>query len=113
MKLDEMQEQGGGPGTGVIDLEPKEKIDVRQPKMYQVVLHNDDYTPFEFVMEVLVEFFKMDSQKAWGVMMTAHTSGKVVCGVFPKDIAETKAQGACEYAQVHQHPLVFEAEPVD
>lgn len=112
MKLDEVEKQGEG-NTGTIDLEPTQKIDVRQPKMYQVVLHNDDYTPFEFVMHVLVEFFKMDSQKAWAVMMTAHTSGKVVCGVYPKDIAETKAVGATEYAKTHEHPLVFEAEPVD
>lgn len=104
-------EQDHSSGTGTILLD-KEQIDIKQPSMYQVVLHNDDYTPFNFVMDVLVKFFQMDSQKAFSVMMAAHKTGKVICGVYPKDIAETKAKQATDYSKAHEHPLQFTVEEV-
>jgi ATP-dependent Clp protease adaptor protein ClpS len=106
-----MTEHDQDGGTGTISIE-REEISIKQPSMYQVILYNDDYTPFNFVMDVLVKFFQMDSQKAFNVMMVAHTTGKVICGVYPKDIAETKANQATEYSKVREHPLQFSVEEV-
>jgi len=69
-----------------------------QPPLYKVVLHNDDYTPMEFVVEVLQGFFNMDSEKAVQVMLAVHTQGKATCGIFTRDIAETKSYQVNEYA---------------
>jgi len=67
---------------------------------------NDDYTPMEFVVEVLENFFGMDREKATRVMLHVHTRGKGVCGVFSRDVAETKVAQVNEYARHHQHPLL-------
>ena len=81
-----------------------------QPPLYKVVLHNDDYTPMDFVVEVLETFFRMDREQATRVMLTVHTRGKAVCGVFPQDIAETKAAQVVDYARENQHPLMCQVE---
>ena len=78
-----------------------------------MVLLNDDYTPMEFVVEVLEVFFGMDRQKATQVMLTVHTRGKGVCGVFTRDIAETKAAQVNDFARQEQHPLLAEVEAVE
>lgn len=83
------------------------------PRMYRVVLINDDFTPMEFVVHVLEYFFRMDREAATRVMLNVHTQGKGVCGVFTRDIAETKAAQVNAYAREHQHPLLCEIEPVD
>ncbi len=82
--------------------EPK----VKKPRMYKVVLNNDDYTPMEFVVYVLENFFSMDRAKATRVMMQIHTEGKGLCGVFSRDIAETKVNQVNECARQNEHPLL-------
>lgn len=81
-----------------------------QPPLYKVVLHNDDYTPMEFVIEVLQDFFNMDSESAVQVMLAVHTQGKGTCGVFTRDIAETKSYQVNEYARECEHPLISDIE---
>ena len=70
------------------------------------VLINDDYTPMEFVVDILQRFFAMDRTKATRVMLEVHTKGKGVCGVFTYEIAETKVAQVIAYARQHQHPLM-------
>ena len=84
-----------------------------QPPLYKVVLHNDDYTPMEFVIEVLQDFFNMDSEKAVQVMLAVHTQGKGTCGIFTRDIAETKSYQVNEYARECEHPLISDIEAAD
>ena len=84
----------------------KQASRVKPPPMYQVVLLNDDYTPMEFVVEILQRFFRMDRPTATQVMLHVHTRGKGVCGVFPFEIAETKVAMVNEYSRKHQHPLL-------
>ena len=86
--------------------EPK----LKQPPLYQVVLINDDYTPMAFVVDVLRVFFHMDVEKATRVMLKVHTEGKGVCGVFSKDIAESKAAQVNNYARECEHPLLCSVE---
>lgn len=81
-----------------------------QPPLYKVVLHNDDYTPMEFVIEVLQDFFNLDSETAVQVMLAVHTQGKGTCGVFTRDIAETKSYQVNEYARECEHPLISDIE---
>lgn len=92
-------------------LEAKPKL--RRPPMYKVVLLNDDYTPMDFVVEILETFFAMSREKATSVMLTVHIHGKAVCGVYTRDIAETKAAQVNQYAKEHQHPLLCEIEAVE
>ncbi len=89
------------------------KPELKPPQMYKVVLLNDDYTPMEFVVEILETFFYMSREKATQVMLTVHTQGKGVCGIFTKDIAETKAAQVNQYARESQHPLLAEIEATD
>ena len=77
-----------------------------QPSLYRVILLNDDYTPMEFVVEVLERFFAMDRPMATRVMLEVHTRGKGVCGVFTYEIAETKVSQVTGYSREHQHPLL-------
>ena len=75
------------------------------PKMYKVLLLNDDYTPMEFVIVVLQRFFGMDTEQATRIMLKVHNEGRGVCGVFPRDIAATKVEQVSAFARRHQHPL--------
>lgn len=84
--------------------------ELKRPPLYKVVLLNDDYTPMEFVVEVLETFFKMNREQATQVMLTVHTQGKGVCGIYTRDIAETKAAQVNQFARDHQHPLLCEIE---
>ena len=97
--------------TGVLEAPAEPKL--KKPPLYKVVLLNDDYTPMEFVVEVLQMFFGMDREKATQIMLAVHTTGKATCGIFPRDIAETKSAQVNQYAQENQHPLVSEIEAVD
>ena len=96
-----------GHGVAVEESKPETK----RPPLYKVVLLNDDYTPMEFVVQVLETFFAMDRTKATQVMLQVHTEGKGVCGVFPRDIAETKANQVVRCALENEHPLKCEVEP--
>ena len=82
------------------------KPELKKPPLYQVVLLNDDYTPMEFVVEVLELVFGMDRQNATRIMLEVHTKGKGICGVFTYEIAETKVAQVSSYAEQHQHPLL-------
>jgi|SRR5690554_48827 ATP-dependent Clp protease adaptor protein ClpS len=88
------------------------KPQLKRPPMYRVVLMNDDYTPMDFVIEVLMIFFNMDQEKATQVMLAVHTQGKGVCGVYTRDVAETKAAQVNQYARENKHPLLCEVESV-
>lgn len=80
------------------------------PPMYKVMLNNDDYTPMEFVVDVLCRFFNMDGEKANQIMLTVHYRGKAVCGLYTAEIAETKVMQVNQYARKHQHPLLCSME---
>ncbi|MCQ4346503.1 ATP-dependent Clp protease adapter ClpS [Pseudomonas stutzeri] len=86
---------------------------LKPPAMYKVILLNDDYTPMDFVVEVLESFFGMDREKATRVMLSVHTEGRAVCGVYTRDIAETKAMQVNQCAREAQHPLLCEIEKDD
>ncbi|MFZ3126953.1 MAG: ATP-dependent Clp protease adapter ClpS [Rhodoferax sp.] len=86
---------------------------VQPPQMYQVVMLNDDYTPMEFVVVVIQEFFGKDLESATQIMLKIHLDGKAVCGVYPKDIAATKVDQVLEAAHKAGHPLKCISEPVD
>jgi ATP-dependent Clp protease adaptor protein ClpS len=82
------------------------KPEVAKPPLFQVVLLNDDYTPMDFVVAVLETFFAMTRQKATQVMLHVHTRGKGVCGVFTREVAETKVTQVNEFSRSHHHPLM-------
>ncbi|NOX08231.1 MAG: ATP-dependent Clp protease adapter ClpS [Gammaproteobacteria bacterium] len=86
---------------------------LKQPPQYQVLLLNDDYTPMEFVVEILERFFSMSREQATRVMLQVHTEGKAVCGVFTREIAETKVSRVNEYARGYQHPLLCSMDVID
>ncbi len=89
-------------GTVLEEARPE----VAKPPMYEVALMNDDYTPMEFVVSVLQMFFALDHARATQVMLAVHTRGKGVCGVFTREVAETKVIQVNEFARSHQHPLL-------
>jgi ATP-dependent Clp protease adaptor protein ClpS len=82
-----------------------EVVVTKPPPMFQVLILNDDYTPMEFVVAVLQQFFVMSREKATQVMLKVHREGRGVCGVFPRDVAATKVQLVTDFAREHQHPL--------
>lgn len=86
---------------------------LKRPARYRVVLLNDDYTPMDFVVDVLMKFFGMNEEKATQVMLLVHTQGKAVCGVYTRDIAETKAAQVNQYSSEFEHPLLCEIERAD
>ena len=98
----EKREQGGDDGLALEEARPK----LKRPSLYKVVLLNDDFTPMEFVVEILERFFGMGREKATQIMLHVHTRGKGVCGVYTHDIAETKVAQVNEYSRKHQHPLL-------
>jgi len=82
------------------------KPELKRPPMYKVLLINDDFTPMEFVVHILENFFSMDRVKATQVMLTVHTQGKGLCGIYTRDVAETKVNQVNAYSRRHQHPLL-------
>ena len=102
--------KGAPKGDGDLALQ-EAKPELKQPPMYQVVMINDDYTPMEFVVEVLQLFFAMGREKATQVMLAVHTQGKAVCGIYTRDIAETKAEKVHELAREVGMPLRLTVEP--
>jgi len=78
-----------------------------------VIILNDDYTPMEFVIFILQSFFGMDKDKATQIMLAVHTNGKGVCGIFTKEVAETKSQQINNFAKENEHPLVTDVEELD
>ena len=95
-------EQHGSYDLAVEEARPK----IKQPPLYRVLLINDDYTPMEFVVDILETIFAMERTRATQVMLEVHTKGKGICGVFNFEIAETKVAQVSALAQQHQHPLL-------
>lgn len=97
------------------DIVTRPRVEVRpkteRPRLYKVILLNDDYTPRQFVVTVLKGEFGMSEDQAYRVMMTAHTRGACVVAVYPKDVAETKATRATEAGRRKGNPLLFTTEP--
>lgn len=83
----------------------KERISTPPPRLYQVILLNDDFTTMEFVIEVLTQFFGMNLERATQIMLKIHHEGFAVCGIYPRDLAETKTVQVSEFATQHGHPL--------
>ena len=96
-----------------IDVKPDTiaKPKIEQPRLYKVILINDDYTPREFVVIVLKGEFHMTEDQAYNVMMTAHQRGACVIAVFTRDVADTKAKEATELGKQKGYPLFFTTEP--
>ncbi len=86
---------------------------VKPPQMYQVLMLNDDYTPMEFVVVVIQEFFNKDLETATQIMLKIHLDGKAVCGVYSKDVAATKVDQVLEAANKAGHPLKCLSEPIE
>ena len=86
---------------------------LKKPRMFQVILLNDDYTPMEFVVELIEQFFYKSRENATRIMLSIHTEGKGVCGIYTEDVAETKAAVVNQYSMDQQHPLLCEIEPCD
>jgi len=95
-------EQYDGIDLAVEEAQPK----VKPPPLYRVVLLNDDFTPMEFVVDILESIFAMERTRATQVMLEVHTKGKGICGVFSHEIAETKVAQVMSIANQHQHPLL-------
>tara|TARA_R100000152_G_C6690136_1_gene121951 strand:+ start:342 stop:662 length:321 start_codon:yes stop_codon:yes gene_type:complete len=93
---------------GVLD---KQKNKVEPPKKYKVVLYNDDYTPMDFVSQLLMQIFHKDAITAKAITHIVHNGGKGIAGVYSREIAETKTQESLAVAQNYGHPLLVEFEP--
>ncbi len=101
--MSEKERPGGSAGEGLALQEARPKL--RRPSLYKVVILNDDYTPMEFVVEVLQRFFSLSREKATSVMLHVHTRGRGVAGVFTYEIAETKVVMVNDFSREHDHPL--------
>ena len=109
IRLTKSQDEGSeqhDTGSAAILEKPK----LKKPPLYKVVLINDDYTPMDFVVDILRSFFGMNAEKATQVMLKVHTEGKGVCGVFSKDVAESKAAQVNEYSRECEQPLLCSVE---
>ncbi|AUH01159.1 ATP-dependent Clp protease adapter ClpS [Prodigiosinella confusarubida] len=87
-------------------IKEKQTEAVQPPSMYKVILNNDDYTPMEFVIDVLQKFFSYDIERATQLMLTVHYEGKAICGVYSAEVAETKVAQVNRYATENEHPLL-------
>jgi ATP-dependent Clp protease adaptor protein ClpS len=108
-RRDDSSEQHSGGSHETATAKPK----LKRPPMYKVILLNDDYTPMEFVVHILELFFNMNREKATQIMLTVHTMGSAVVGIYPRDIAESKSQQVNEYARENHHPLLSKIEMTD
>jgi ATP-dependent Clp protease adaptor protein ClpS len=95
----------GGGGKGQTGIATKSRSKTKKPAMYKVLLLNDDYTPMEFVVEVLERFFGKQGEEAVRIMLHVHQKGVGVCGIYTYEIAETKVTQVVDYARENQHPL--------
>lgn len=94
------------------DAATEEEIELKFPKEYRVLIHNDDYTPMEFVVSVLVDVFRKNNADATNIMLKVHKLGVGICGVFSYEIAETKVSRVHELAEKHEFPLKATMEEV-
>lgn len=103
---EELNNDDIGGDTALATARPK----LKKPRMYRVVINNDDYTPMDFVVHVLEKFFAMDRMKATRIMMDVHNNGKGTCGLFTRDAAETKTLQVNNYSKKNNHPLMSSLE---
>ncbi len=101
-KDDRKEGDGDGAGTSVIT---KPRTRVKKPRLYKVLLLNDDYTPMDFVIFILEQYFNKSRSEATGIMLQVHRSGVGVCGVFTYEVAETKVSQVMNIARQNEHPL--------
>ncbi len=99
--------------NGHLQTIERSKQQLQPPSMYKVVIINDDYTPMEFVIDVLIRFFRHNEEQATQIMLAVHKQGKGVCGIYSKDIAETKSAQVNQFSKQNKHPLLSEVEAVD
>ena len=100
---------GNDDDTGVI---VRSKTQTKKPAMYKVLMLNDDYTPMNFVISIMQQYFGMDHAKAITMMLEVHHSSQVICGIYTHDIAETKIRQISHYARQHDHPLLCVIKPM-
>jgi ATP-dependent Clp protease adaptor protein ClpS len=96
---------GNGQGDTVVERRTKEQVKTRKPPLYKCILLNDDYTPMEFVVEILKSVFHKSQAEATRIMLHVHQNGMGIAGVFPYEIAETKVRTVEELAKENQYPL--------
>lgn len=101
-ELQQLPDDGFSDGVAVEEAKPQ----VKKPSMYKVIILNDDYTPMDFVVHILQAFFNLTHEKAQNIMLNVHTKGKGVCGVYTRDVAETKVEQVNDYSRQNQHPLL-------
>lgn len=87
--------------------------ELKEPSFYKVLIHNDDYTPMDFVVHILEDFFGRSHEEATQIMLMVHYQGAGVAGIYPKDIAETKSMQVNQYSQEHEYPLKTSVEKED
>ena len=102
---------GNGDSQNKPETTVKERVGTITPKMYKVVLLNDDYTPMDFVVSVLITFFEKPASEATKIMLDVHNNGKGVCGVYIYDIAHSKAVKVNNFARENNFPLKCAVEP--
>ena len=102
IKLQDNPDDNIDDGVAIAEAKPK----IKKPKMYKVLILNDDYTPMDFVVHILQAFFNLTHDKAQNIMLNVHTKGKGVCGVYTRDVAETKVDQVNDYSRQNQHPLL-------
>ncbi|BAV64801.1 ATP-dependent Clp protease adapter ClpS [Sphingobium cloacae] len=105
MADNDRDDHGGGPGGPNIGVATRTRARTKKPSLYKVLMLNDDYTPMEFVVHVLQQFFRMDMEEATRVMLHVHQRGVGVCGIFSYEVAETKVNQVMDFARQNQHPL--------
>ena len=103
---DKEKKQDGGSGQIILES----RTQTKKPSMYKVVMMNDDYTPMEFVVHVLQQFFGRTAEEATQIMLNVHQRGVGICGIYSFEIAETKASKTMEYARQKEHPLQLQLE---
>ena len=106
MNEDDKPNEDNVVGNIKLETNPKTKI----PALYRVLMMNDDYTPMEFVIEVLEKFFQKNREAATEIMLHVHQRGVGVCGIYAYDLAETKAMQVMNYARKYEHPLQVQLE---
>lgn len=90
---------------GDLDLLTKEEVNLKKPQLYKVILLNDDYTPMEYVVKLLMKVFNKSESAAVQIMLAVHQQGSGICGVYTLEIAETKVKEVTEMAKIDEHPL--------
>lgn len=100
--------ESGDPGVAIAD-----KVKLKKPPMYKVLMHNDDYTTMEFVIHVLMKFFNKTYDESHAIMLKVHHDGIGICGIFTHEVAESKSQKVNKYSRAKGHPLKSSIEPCD